>query len=88
VIFYTWIEVTTVATNLAIDDNLINEALAVGHHKTKKEAVTTALERYVQWHKQQQILELAGTIDYHPDYDYKKVRLLDKIQIDEPEDGQ
>jgi len=80
--------VTAVATNLAIDDKLINEAKAVGHHKTKREAVTAALERYVQWHKQQQILELAGTIDYHPDYDYKKIRMLDKIEIDEPEDRQ
>ena len=79
---------TAVATNLAIDDKLINEAKAVGHHKTKREAVTAALERYVQWHKQQQILELAGTIDYHPDYDYKKIRMLDKIEIDEPEDRQ
>ena len=75
-------------TNLAIDDELINQAKAVGHHKTKKEAVTTALERYVQWHKQQQILELAGTIDYDPGYDYKKIRMLNKIQIDEPEDRQ
>ncbi len=74
------------ATNLAIDDKLINEAKTVGHHKTKKEAVTAALEKYVQWHRQQQILELAGTIDYHPDYDYKRNRMLDKIEIDDPED--
>ena len=76
------------ATNLAIDDKLIDEARRIGNHQTKKEAVTAALERYVQWHKQQQILELAGTIDYHPDYDYKKIRMLDKIEIDEPEDRQ
>jgi hypothetical protein len=73
-------------TNLAIDDALINEAKAVGNHKTKKEAVTAALEKYVQWHKQQEILEHFGTIDYDPDYDYKKIRMLDKIEIDEPED--
>lgn len=74
------------ATNLAIDDKLINEAKAVGHHKTKKEAVTAALERYVRWHKQQEILEHFGTIDYDPEYDYKKVRMLDRIEIDETED--
>jgi len=88
VILYTLSEVDTVATNLAIDDELINQAKTVGQHKTKKEAVTAALEKYVQWHKQQEILELAGTIEYHPDYDYKKVRMLDKIEIDEPEDPQ
>jgi Arc/MetJ family transcription regulator len=86
VVFYTSTEVATVATNLAIDDKLINEARAVGHHKTKKEAVTAALERYVQWHKQQEILEHFGTIDFDPDYDYKRNRMLDKIEIDEPED--
>jgi len=70
------------ATNLAIDDKLIDEARRIGNHQTKREAVTAALERYVQWHKQQQILELAGTIDYDPEYDYKKVRLLDRIEIE------
>jgi Arc/MetJ family transcription regulator len=70
------------ATNLAIDDKLIDEARRIGNHQTKKEAVTAALEKYVQWHKQQQILELAGTIDYDPEYDYKKVRLLDRIEIE------
>ena len=73
-------------TNLAIDDELINEAKAVGHHKTKKEAVTAALEKYVQWHRQQEILEHFGTIDFDPHYDYKKIRMLDKIEIDDAED--
>jgi hypothetical protein len=40
----------------------------------------------VQWHKQQEILEHFGTIDFDPEYDYKKVRLLDRIEIDELED--
>jgi len=86
VILYTLSEVDAVATNLAIDDELINQAKTVGHHKTKREAVTAALEKYVQWHKQQQILEHFGTIDFDPEYDYKKMRMLDKIEIDEPED--
>jgi len=86
VILYTLSGVDAVATNLAIDDELINEAKTVGHHKTKREAVTAALEKYVQWHKQQQILEHFGTIDFDPEYDYKKMRMLDKIEIDEPED--
>jgi Arc/MetJ family transcription regulator len=86
VILYTLSGVDAVATNLAIDDELINQAKTVGHHKTKREAVTAALEKYVQWHKQQQILEHFGTIDFDPEYDYKKMRMLDKIEIDEPED--
>jgi Arc/MetJ family transcription regulator len=64
----------TMATNLAIDDNLINFALKLGHHKTKKEAVTTALKEYIQQKQQQEILSLFGFIDYETTYDYKKER--------------
>jgi len=61
-------------TNLALDDRLIDEARRVGGHKTKKEAVTAALKEYVKRRKQLGILELAGTIDYDPHYDYKALR--------------
>jgi Arc/MetJ family transcription regulator len=69
-------------TNLALDDNLIAEARQIGHHATKKAAVTAALEEYVMRRKQQGILKLAGTIDYDPEYDYKKIRQLDRIYIE------
>jgi hypothetical protein len=72
-----------VATNLAIDDKLINEARRIGKHKTKKEAVSAALKEYVDRRKQLQILELSGTIDYAPTYDYKKMRKLDRIELDQ-----
>ena len=62
------------ATNLAIDDRLIDEARAVGGHKTKKEAVTAALREYIRRHRQQEILALEGTIAYDPAYDYKAAR--------------
>ena len=61
-------------TNLAVDDRLIEEAKRVGRHKSKKEAVTVALEEYIQRRKQLQILDLFGKIDYDPDYDYKAER--------------
>jgi Arc/MetJ family transcription regulator len=70
------------ATNLAIDDALIDEARQIGNHRTKKEAVTAALDEYIRRRKQLEILELAGTIDYDPDYDYKKARQLDRIEIE------
>ena len=53
------------ATNLAIDDRLINEAKSVGKHKTKKE---------VRSRKRLGILKLAGQIEYYDDYDYKALR--------------
>ena len=62
------------ATNLALDDKLIEEARAVGQHKTKKEAVTVALQEYIARRKQLRVLELFGTIDYDPGYDYKAER--------------
>jgi len=62
------------ATNLELDDGLILEAQAVGQHKTKKEAVTTALREYVARQKQLGVLKLAGKIEFDPSYQYKKAR--------------
>jgi Arc/MetJ family transcription regulator len=62
------------ATNLALDDKLIEEARKVGHHRTKKDAVTAALTEYVKRHRQQRIIEAFGTVDFDPDYDYKAER--------------
>jgi Arc/MetJ family transcription regulator len=61
-------------TNLALDDDLIEEARAIGRHKTKREAVTIALQEYIARRKQLEVLELFGTIDYDPGYDYKAER--------------
>jgi len=61
-------------TNLALDDGLIDEARRIGNHKTKKAAVTEALREYIQRRKQLRILDLAGGVDYDPDYDYKALR--------------
>lgn len=61
-------------TNLAIDDKLIEEARRTGGHKTKKEAVTAALDEYVRRRKQLRLLERFGTIAYDPAYNYKAER--------------
>jgi Arc/MetJ family transcription regulator len=66
-------------TNLAIDDRLIEEARQIGHHGTKREAVTAALDEYIRRRKQMQILELFDTIDYREDYDHKANRRRDQI---------
>jgi Arc/MetJ family transcription regulator len=62
------------ATNLALDDTLIEEARKLGGQRTKKEAVTQALLEYVQRRKQVKLLELFGTLDYDDDYDHKAQR--------------
>lgn len=61
-------------TNLAIDDELLQEAQKMGGHRTKKATVTEALEEYIRRRKQLQILELFGKIEYDPNYDYKEAR--------------
>jgi hypothetical protein len=70
------------ATNLAIDDRLIDEARRMGNHRTKKEAVTAALKEYIARRKQLEILKLFGTIDYDPTFDYRKMRQHDHIEIE------
>ncbi|MCH6575583.1 MAG: type II toxin-antitoxin system VapB family antitoxin [Bacteroidetes bacterium] len=61
-------------TNLAIDDKLIKEAVEIGKHKTKKAAVTEALQEYILKRKQTMVREIFGKIDYDTSYNYKKQR--------------
>ena len=63
-----------VATNLALDDKLLDEALKIGGRATKKETVTEALEEYIRRRKQARATELFGSIDFDPAYNYKKQR--------------
>ncbi|MBU1121960.1 MAG: type II toxin-antitoxin system VapB family antitoxin [Candidatus Omnitrophota bacterium] len=62
------------ATNLALDDKLILQAQKIGHHKTKRAAVTIALKEYIAHKKQLSIKKLFGIIDFDNTYDYKKAR--------------
>jgi len=62
------------ATNLQIDNHLIEEALELGEQRTKRAVVEAALREYVQRRKQLKILELFGTIEYDEEYDYKSQR--------------
>jgi Arc/MetJ family transcription regulator len=62
------------ATNLAIDQELLAEALEIGKLPTKKATVNEALLEFIQRRKQLKILELFGKIEYDPDYDYKRGR--------------
>lgn len=65
---------THMATNLALDDALVEEAKKLGGHRTKREAVNEALAEYVARRQRLRILDLFGKLDWDPDYDYKKDR--------------
>lgn len=56
------------------DKKLVKEAQTLGHHKTESEAVMAALQAYIERHQQSQIVNLFGTIEYDPAYDYKAQR--------------
>lgn len=62
------------ATNLAIDPDLLDRALAVGGEKTKKATVTRALEEFIARREQARIVESFHTLDWDEDFDYKDAR--------------
>ena len=62
------------ATNLALDDALIEQARRAGKHRTKKEAVTSALREYARRRRQHEILDLVGQIPFDEGYDHKPLR--------------
>ncbi len=62
------------ATNLAIDPELIEEALRVSGEKTKKAAVTRALVEFIARRRQKKLLELFGRLEWDETFDYKAER--------------
>jgi Arc/MetJ family transcription regulator len=62
------------ATNLSIDPDLINRALAVSGERTKKAAVTKALQEFVARRQQKRLLDLFGKLEWDNAFDYKKER--------------
>ena len=62
------------ATNLALDNRLLDEALKIGGKATKRETVTEALQEYINRRKQVAVLDLFGSVDYDRKHDYKAQR--------------
>ena len=62
------------ATNLSIEPKLLEKALLVSGEKTKKAAVTKALEEFIARREQRKLLDLFGRLAWNPDFDYKKER--------------
>jgi hypothetical protein len=69
-----WFNVWGMATNLQIDDRLLNQAKRVGGFQTKKETVNEALREFVGRRAQREIGRLFGTVDFAPGFDHKKLR--------------
>lgn len=62
------------ATNLALDPDLIERAVRVSGEKTKKAAVTRALEEFIARRSQKRLVELMGKLEWDESFDYKAER--------------
>ena len=62
------------ATNLSIDPELLDRALAVSGERTKKAAVTRALQEFIARREQKGLLDLMGSLEWDEEFDYKAER--------------
>jgi len=62
------------ATNLSIDPELLDRALAISGERTKKAAVTKALREFIARREQKRLLDLMGKLEWDEGYDYKAER--------------
>ncbi len=62
------------ATNLAIDPDLLNRALEIGGEKTKKATVNRALQEFIARREQERLLDLFGKLYWDDSFDYKRER--------------
>jgi Arc/MetJ family transcription regulator len=61
-------------TNLALDDELVEQAKKLGKHRSKRAAVNEALAEYVARRKRRKIVDLFGKLEWDSEYDYKAER--------------
>ena len=62
------------ATNLDLDPNLIERAVKVSGEKTKKAAVTRALEEFITRRSQKRLVDLMGKLEWDKSFNYKAER--------------
>jgi hypothetical protein len=65
------------ATNLDLDPQLVERALALSGEATKRAAVTSALREFIARREQKRLLELFGQLDWDVEFDYKRERSRD-----------
>jgi Arc/MetJ family transcription regulator len=68
-----------VATNLQIDQSLLEQAKSLAGFPTKRETVNEALKEFIQSRLRRQLLQLRGQIEYFKDYDYKALRRVKNL---------
>jgi Arc/MetJ family transcription regulator len=61
-------------TRLSLDTKLIEQALAVSGTRTKKAAVTKALEEFIARRSQRKLTDLFNKLEWDSNFDYKSDR--------------
>ena len=61
-------------TNIALDENLVTEAMRYAKVRSKRELVDLALREFIAAHRRRDVSELFGKVEIDPDYDYKALR--------------
>ena len=59
---------------LNLDESLINEAFQLTHLTTQEELVNLALQELVRSRRKKNLLDLAGQIQFIPDFNHKTLR--------------
>ncbi len=62
------------ATNLAIDPELLERAVEVSGERTKKAVVTKALQEFIARREQKRVVELMGKLEWDDSFNYKTAR--------------
>ena len=62
------------ATNLAIDPDILERAVKVSGECTKKAAVTKALQEFIARREQRHVADLFGKLEWDASFDYKAER--------------
>lgn len=63
-------------TNIVMDDDLVRQAMELTGARTKREVVHVALSDLVDRRKRKNLLDLAGQVEFAPDFDHKALREL------------
>jgi Arc/MetJ family transcription regulator len=59
---------------LNLDESLVNEAFQLTDLTTQEEVINLALQELVRSRRKKNLLDLAGQIQFTPDFDHKDLR--------------
>lgn len=59
---------------LNLDESLLKEAFQLANLTTQEELMNLALQEFVRSRRKKNLLDLAGQIQFAPDFDYKALR--------------